>query len=119
MDHDQRVVIRFLCDECVSSEDIQAHLEAQFGVANYRERSVRLWCQYVRQGREDPRDEGQPGRLPIDYLDIRILALLDERPFHSVYLIAEALGVSHSTILSRLRELLGMKIFSHVGFRTN
>jgi hypothetical protein len=51
------------------------------------------------------------GRPPIDFLKIRNLALLDEQPFHSTYSIAEALSVSHSTILSHLRESLGMKIF--------
>jgi hypothetical protein len=37
--------------------------------------------------------------------------LLDERPFHSTYSIAEALGASLLTILSHLRESLGLKIF--------
>jgi hypothetical protein len=37
--------------------------------------------------------------------------LLDERSFHSADSIAQSLSVSHSTILDRLRELLGMKIF--------
>jgi DNA-binding transcriptional ArsR family regulator len=51
------------------------------------------------------------GRPPIDFLDIRILALLDERLFHSADSIAEALGVSHSTILSHLPESLCMENF--------
>jgi hypothetical protein len=37
--------------------------------------------------------------------------LLDEQPFHSAHSIAEALRVSHSTILGHLRESLCMKIF--------
>jgi hypothetical protein len=37
------------------------------------------------------------------------LALLAEQPLYSAYSIAEAPGVSHSTILSHLRESLGMK----------
>jgi hypothetical protein len=45
----------------------------------------------------------------IDFLDIQIMALLDEQPFHSAYSIVEALHVSHSTILSPLRESLGLK----------
>jgi DNA-binding transcriptional ArsR family regulator len=53
----------------------------------------------------------QSGRPPIDFLHIRILALLDEQPFHSAYSIAEALRVTHSTVLSHLRESLGMKFF--------
>jgi biotin operon repressor len=50
----------------------------------------------------------RPGRPPIDFLAIQILALLDEKPFHSAYLIAEAMGVSHSTILDHLQESLGI-----------
>jgi hypothetical protein len=57
-------------------------------------------------------DEVRRSRPPVDCLDIRILALLDEQPFRSAYSITEALCVSHSTILSHLRESLGMKIFS-------
>jgi DNA-binding transcriptional ArsR family regulator len=63
------------------------------------------------QGREDLHDEVRSGKPPIDFLGIRILVSLDKHPFHSVYAIAEALGVSHSTILSHLLESLGMKIF--------
>jgi DNA-binding Lrp family transcriptional regulator len=59
------------------------------------------------------------GRPPNDLLDIRILALLAKRPSHSGYSIAEALGISKSTILSYLRESLGMKIVSNVGSRTS
>jgi hypothetical protein len=55
--------------------------------------------------------QGAIRQATIDFLDNRILALLDEQPFHSVYSIAEALCVSHSTMLSHLRESLRMKIF--------
>jgi hypothetical protein len=98
-----------ICKERVSPEDIHARLEAQFGDTTYSMRSVWRWCQSVRQGSEDLHDEVRSGRLLIDFLNIRILALLDEQPFHSAYSIAEALCVFHSTILGHLRELLGMK----------
>jgi hypothetical protein len=49
------------------------------------------------------------GRPPIDFPDIRILVSLDEQPFHSAYSIAEVPGVSHSILLSHLRESLDMK----------
>jgi AraC-like DNA-binding protein len=39
------------------------------------------------------------------------MALLDEESFYSLYSIAEALGVSHSTVLGHLRDSLGMNIF--------
>jgi DNA-binding transcriptional ArsR family regulator len=56
-------------------------------------------------------DEARSGRPPIDFLHIRILALLDEQSFHSAYSIAQALTISHSIILNHLRELFGMKNF--------
>jgi hypothetical protein len=56
-------------------------------------------------------DKARSGRPPIDFLDIGILALLDKRPFHSAYSIAEAPCVSHSTLLSHLRESRAMKNF--------
>jgi hypothetical protein len=79
--------------------------------ASYGELSVRRWCRYVRQGCEDLHDEVWSGRPPTGFLDIQILALLDGQSFHSAYSNAEALCVSSSTILSHLRESLGMKIF--------
>jgi hypothetical protein len=51
------VMVWFLCKEGISPEDIHAYLEAQFGDAIYSERSPWQWPQYVRQGREDLRDE--------------------------------------------------------------
>jgi hypothetical protein len=110
MESDQRVIIRFLCKERVSPEDIHARLETQFGDVTDSEWSVQRGYQYVRQGCEDMHDELRSGRPPTDFLDIRILALLGEQPFHSAYSTAEALGVSHSIILSHVREFLGMKI---------
>jgi hypothetical protein len=101
MEYDQRVIIRFLCKERASPEDIRARLEAQFGDtmhSEYSERNIQQWCQYVRQARENLHDEVQSGRPLSDFLDIRIFVLLDEQPFDSAYSIAEALGVSHSAI---------------------
>jgi hypothetical protein len=120
MEYDQRVIIWFLCKERVSPEDIHARLEAQFRDVIYSERSARRWCEYiqVRQGREDLHDEVRSGKPPIDFLDIRILALLDKQPFHLASSTAEALCVSHLIILSHLRESLVMKIFIYVGSRT-
>jgi hypothetical protein len=81
MEYDQRVLIRFLCKERVSTEDTHTVLEVQFGDAThseYSEWSVRQWCLYVPHGREDLHDEVRSGRPSIDCLDIRILVLLDE-----------------------------------------
>jgi hypothetical protein len=119
MEYDQRVIIRFLRKGRISPEDIHARLEAQLGDLTYSGRSVRQWCQYVLQGREDLPDEAPSGRLPTDFFDIQILALLDEQPLHSAYSTAEALIISYSTISSDLPGSLGMKIFIYVGSRTS
>jgi biotin operon repressor len=86
-------------------------LLAQFGDEAYSLRSVRRWCQYVRQGRELIHDELRSGRPPVGFLDIQILSNLEKYPFHSAYSLAEILKVSHATILKHLHEALGMKHF--------
>jgi hypothetical protein len=48
MEYDQRVIIRFLCKEHVSPQDVHVRLEAQLRDATYSEWSVGQWCQYVR-----------------------------------------------------------------------
>jgi hypothetical protein len=81
MEYHQRIIIRFLCKERVSPEAVHAHLEAQFENATYSKRRVGRWRQYVRQGCKDLDDDEGPGRPPNDFLDLRIMALLDESHF--------------------------------------
>jgi hypothetical protein len=76
---------------------------------------VQRCCLHVRQGRDGLHGEVQLGRPPIDLLDIPLLALLDEKLFHSVYSIADALWVSYSIVLNHLPESLGMEIFIYIG----
>jgi hypothetical protein len=85
MEYDERIIVLFLCKEGISPEDIDARLEEQFGDAPYSERSVRRWCQYVREGREDLHGEVRSSKPPIDFLDIQILPLLEEQPFGSTF----------------------------------
>jgi hypothetical protein len=68
MEYDQRVIIRFLRKGRISPEDIHIRLEAQFIDATYSERTVRQWCQYVPQGREDLHAQVPSDRLPTDFL---------------------------------------------------
>jgi hypothetical protein len=51
-----------------------------------RPRSLRRSCQYVRQRRDDLHDNGRPIRSPVEFLEVEILALLDEHPCHSGYM---------------------------------
>jgi hypothetical protein len=111
MDYEQMVIIQFLHREGVAPDEILTRLRAQFEDDTYSSRSVRRWCSYVRQGREDLYDEARPGRLRINFLHLQILGCLEKEPFHSAYSLAQVLGVSHTTILNHLHDSLMMKIF--------
>jgi hypothetical protein len=51
------------------------------------------------------------GRPALDFVDLKIIAILDRELFHSAYSLAEAIGVSHSTIFRHLQDSLDMKNF--------
>jgi hypothetical protein len=111
MEYDQRIIVRFLHKDGVQSDQIRTRLKAQFEDDTYSLRSVQLWCQYVRQGREDLRDEERSGKPSLEFIDSKIIACHNSDPFHPAYSIAEAIGISHSTVLNHLRDSLGMKNF--------
>jgi hypothetical protein len=46
----------------------------------------------------------------MDFLDIRILSLPEEQLFHSFHSIADARGISYSTILAHVPQSLGMNL---------
>jgi DNA-binding transcriptional ArsR family regulator len=111
MEFEQRIIIHFPRREHAELRGIHARLSAQFGDAAYILRSVQLWCQCIRQGRELLNDEPWSGTPPIDFLDLQILSSLEKQPFHSAYSLAEILDVSHTTILNHLRDSLELKLF--------
>jgi hypothetical protein len=111
MELEQGILICFLYREHTELRNIHARLSAQFVDAANSVRSVHCWCQYIRQGRELLDDEYRSGRLPIDFLEIQILSSLEKQPFHSEYSLAEIFHVSHTTILNKLSDSLGMKLF--------
>jgi hypothetical protein len=102
MEYEQRVIVRFLYRERVAQDEIHRRLKAQFADDAYSLRSVQHWYQFVWQGREDLRDDDRLGRLTLDFVDSKIIALLDREPFHSTYSLAEASSISHSTMLRHL-----------------
>jgi hypothetical protein len=53
----------------------------------------------IRRGRQDLHDENRIGKLPIDDLDAKILAILDKSSFESAKLIIETVCVGLTTIL--------------------
>jgi hypothetical protein len=53
-------------------------------------------------GREDLYDEEQLSRLSLEFIDSKIIACFDSQPFHSAFLIAEAIDISHTIVLRYL-----------------
>jgi hypothetical protein len=101
MEYDQRVIIKFLWNEAADARDIADRLQAQFGEHVYQFRTIRFWIAEIRLGRQDLYDEIRIGRPPLDDLDTKILAILDESPFESAHSISidERLLVAHPTVL--------------------
>jgi hypothetical protein len=51
MEHDQRVIIKFLWNERADARQIAARLQAQFAENAYQLRTVEFWITEIRRGR--------------------------------------------------------------------
>jgi hypothetical protein len=111
MDHDQRVIIKFLWNEKADARQIAARLQAQFAEHVYQLQTVQFKITEIRRGRQDLHDEIRSGRSLLDDLDGKILTILNKSPFESTHSMAERLLVAHSTVLQYLHELLEFKSF--------
>jgi hypothetical protein len=112
MDHDQKVIIKFLSNDGVNTRQIAARLQAQFAEYDYQFRTVQFWITEIRGGRQDLHDEMRSGRPPLDDLDGNILAILDKSPFESAYSIDERLLIISSPVLQYLHESFTFKSFN-------
>jgi hypothetical protein len=77
MESEQRVIIRSLLKTSANADDIHRRLQAQFTDDAYSIRSVRRWCQFLRQVREDFHDGPSSGRLAINFINTKSLSALD------------------------------------------
>jgi hypothetical protein len=109
MDHDQRVIIKFLWNEGTDSCQIAAKLQIQFVEHVYQLQTVKFWITEIRRGRQDLHDEIRNGRPPLGDFDGKILAILDKSLFESTHPMAERLLVAYSIVLQYLHEYLGSK----------
>jgi hypothetical protein len=99
MEYDQRVIIKFLLNEGADARDIEDRLQAQVGEHAYKLRTIQFWIIEARLGRQDLHDEIRTGRPPLDDLDAKILAMLDNSPFESAHSITETLHIAHCALL--------------------
>jgi hypothetical protein len=105
------VIIKFLWNERVDARNIASKLQAQFAEHAYQLRTIRFWIAEARVGRQDLHDEIRTGRSPLDDLDAKILAILDNYIFKSTHSIAERLIVAGPTVLLHLHDFIGFKSF--------
>jgi hypothetical protein len=111
MDHDQRVIIKFLWNEKADAHQIATRLQAQFVEHDYQLRTVQFWIIEIRRGCQDLHDEIRGGRPPLDDLDRKILAIFDKSPFESAHSIGEGLLIIYPTVLQYLHKSFGFKSF--------
>jgi hypothetical protein len=111
MEYDQRVIIRFLWNEGIDTNQITARLQAQFGEHAYKLRTIRFWISGASFSYQDIHDEICTSKPPLDDLDAKILAILDKSLFVSACSMAERLHVGHATMLERLHGSIGLKSF--------
>jgi hypothetical protein len=112
MEHDQRMIIKFLWNEGADASQIAARFQAWFSEHSYQLRTVQFWITEIRRGLQDLHDEIRSRKPLLDDLNGKILAISDKSPFESIDSIAERLLFACSTVLQYLHEFLGLKSYS-------
>jgi hypothetical protein len=104
MKDDQRMIIRFLWNEAINTHEMTHKLPTQFDEHIYKLRTIQFWITKVWAGRQDLHDKMRTGRLPLDNLDAKILAIFDKSLFESTRSIVETLRIAHSIVLMQLHD---------------
>jgi hypothetical protein len=103
--------VRFLYREGVAQLKFISESRNNIGMMPTVCTAWKRWHQFVLQARENGYDDDRLGRPTLDFIDSKIIAPLDREPFDSANSLAEAIGVSHSTMLRHLQNSLGTKNF--------
>jgi predicted alpha/beta-fold hydrolase len=106
MKYGQRVIIKILTNEPVDAHEIRTKLSAQFGGQTYALHMIQFLVREIQRSREDFLDEHRSGRPAPDYIDTKIISLLEDAPFEAARSISQVLNVDHATVLHRLYEKL-------------
>jgi hypothetical protein len=70
---------------------------------------IQFWVREIQHTRETFHDKHGAGRLAFDYINTKIIAILEKATFESARSIAQVLNVDHAIVLHRLHEKLGFK----------
>jgi transposase len=103
---EQHVIIKFLWSEDVDPVEIHHRLLRAFQEDAYVLSNVYEWIRTFKSGSTNLLDDRRAGRPRLDHIDSQILSLFRENEFHSLRRLAQALGISVSTVHSRLTQVL-------------
>jgi hypothetical protein len=109
--YDQRVIIRFLYNERIDTHDITQRFQVYFAQDAYAVRIVQFWIGEVHRDRQHLHDKNRIGRLSLDDLDAKIVAILDKSPFESARSRAETFRMNLRIVLRRLPDSIGFRSF--------
>jgi hypothetical protein len=111
MECEPRLIIKFLTNESVDAHEIHTRPSAQFGGQTDALHTIQFRVREIQGGREDPHDGNRSGRPALDYIDTKIISILEKAPFESARSSAQVLSVDHVTVLHRLHEKLRFKSY--------
>jgi transposase len=80
MEHEQRVIIKFLANDGLGADKIEEKVRVQFAENASSLRAVQFWIAEVKRSREDLDHKPRPGRPPAADLTHRIQEVLDHSP---------------------------------------
>lgn len=87
-------------------KEIQIHLNEQFGKEAYSKTTVYKWAARAKLGFDVESEAEPPGPKPDEQLRVRILEVLEDKPFSSLRSIAADLNEDKSTIYRYLPKYL-------------
>jgi hypothetical protein len=95
---EQRLFIKLAFEDGVQGDITYGNLVERYGREALCYSAFTYWHWEFRRGRQDIEDDPRSGRIPDFEIQIRIRGALEQEPFTSVEVIAEATGHAPSTV---------------------